>query len=297
MTKDPRETETTSARYAAIEEWPTTDAVGALIDSQFSAIAAVLAAQKALSHAVDLAAERLGRGGRLIYMGAGTSGRIATQDAVELRPTFSWPDERSLVLIAGGDGAFIRAREGAEDSEAEAVEALDRVGVNAHDVVLGLAASGTTPYTLAGLRHARKAGALTIGFSNNAGSPMCKAAEICVEMVTGAEPLAGSTRMKAGTAQKVALNAFSTAVMIRLGHVYKGLMVEMKPTNAKLKARAVRIVDDLTGSGAEASGGMLEAAGGSIKLATIMLLRRLGRSEAEAALARAGGNLRRALAE
>jgi N-acetylmuramic acid 6-phosphate etherase len=295
MTRDPRQTENASSRYTAIETWPTEDAVGALIDSQFTAIAAVQAAQAALTEAVDRAAERLMRGGRLIYMGAGTSGRIATQDAVELRPTFSWPDERSVVLMAGGDGAFIRAREGAEDSEAEAVAALDGAGVGANDVVLGLAASGTTPFTLAGLRHARSKGALTVGFSNNAGSPMRAAADICVEMETGPEPLAGSTRMKAGTAQKVALNAFSTAVMIRLGYVYKGLMVEMKPTNAKLKARAVRMVEDLTGAGSGAAAEALDTAGGSVKLAVVMLVKRLDLAGARAELERAGGNLRLAL--
>ncbi|MCR8724403.1 N-acetylmuramic acid 6-phosphate etherase [Frigidibacter sp. ROC022] len=295
MTRDPRETETASSRYAAIEDWPTGDLVGALIDSQYAAIAAVQATQAVMGEAIDRATLRLARGGRLIYMGAGTSGRIATQDAVELRPTFSWPESRSVVLMAGGEAAFTKAREGAEDSEAEAVAALDAAGVGEHDVVLGLAASGTTPYTLAGLRHARNRGALAIGFSNNLGSPMREAATLCIEMDTGAEPVAGSTRMKAGTAQKVALNAFSTAVMIRLGHVYKGLMVEMKPTNAKLKARAVRIVADLTGKPEWTATEALDAAGGSIKLAAIMLLRGLSLNDAQALLDRASGNLRRAL--
>jgi N-acetylmuramic acid 6-phosphate etherase len=262
-------TETASPRYATIDAWPTADLTAGIIEAQYAAIAAAQAAQGAIARAVDLAAARLAGGaGRLIYIGAGTSGRIGTQDCVELRPTFNWPDARTLVLMAGGAEAFLRARE---------------------------AASGRTPFTIAGLRHARAAGALTIGFFNNPGAALGAACELPVLLETGAEFLAGSTRLKAGTAQKVALNAFSTALMVRLGYVHAGLMVEMKPTNAKLHDRAAGMVARLSGAGPEAARSALNLAGGSVKLATLMLARGLSRAEAEATLAAAGGRLGDAL--
>lgn len=289
-------TETASPRYASIDEWPTAELAAGVIEAQYGAIAAAQAVQGAIARAIDLAAERLAGGkGRLIYIGAGTSGRVATQDCVELRPTFNWPDARTLVLMAGGPEAFLRAREGAEDSEIDAVRALDAADTGASDVVIGVAASGRTPFTIAGLRHARAAGALTIGFFNNPGAALGDVCEVPVLLETGAEFLAGSTRMKAGTAQKVALNAFSTALMVRLGLVYKGLMVEMKPTNAKLHERATDMVASLSGAGHDAARSALNIAGGSVKLATLMLARGLARAEAEAALARAGGRLGDAL--
>ncbi|MDP2062926.1 MAG: N-acetylmuramic acid 6-phosphate etherase [Phaeovulum sp.] len=290
-------TETASPRFADIDHWPTADLTAGIIEAQYAAIAAVQAAQGAIARAVDLAAARLERGaGRLIYIGAGTSGRIGTQDCVELRPTFNWPDARTLVVMAGGPQAFLRAREGAEDSAADAEQAFAAAAVGQSDVVLGVAASGRTAFTIAGLRHARAAGALTIGLFNNPGAPLGDACEVPVLLATGSEFLAGSTRMKAGTAQKVALNAFSTALMIRLGFVCKGLMVEMKPTNAKLRDRAAGMVSSLSGASTAASAKALEEAGGSVKLAALMLARKLARAEAEAALARAGGRLDAALA-
>ncbi len=290
-------TETASPRYAGIDEWPSAELTTAIVEAQFSAVAAVQAVSGAIARAVDLAAMRLGPGsGRLVYIGAGTSGRIATQDCVELRPTFNWPDARTLVLMAGGSGAFLRAHEGAEDSEADAISVLEAAAVGPNDVVLGVAASGGTPFTCAGLRHARAAGALTIGFFNNPGAALGEVAELPVLLATGAEFPAGSTRMKAGSAQKVALNAFSTALMVRLGFVYKGLMVEMKPTNAKLRIRAQGMVATLAGSTPEAALVALDAAGGSIKLATLMLARGLSRAKAEAALQAAAGQLGAAMA-
>ncbi|PKP69227.1 MAG: N-acetylmuramic acid 6-phosphate etherase [Alphaproteobacteria bacterium HGW-Alphaproteobacteria-4] len=289
-------TETASPRYATIDAWPTADLTAGIIEAQYAAIAAAQAAQGAIARAVDLAAARLAGGaGRLIYIGAGTSGRIGTQDCVELRPTFNWPDARTLVLMAGGAEAFLRAREGAEDSEADALRALDAAAVGPDDVVIGVAASGRTPFTIAGLRHARAAGALTVGFFNNPGAALGAACELPVLLETGAEFLAGSTRLKAGTAQKVALNAFSTALMVRLGYVHAGLMVEMKPTNAKLHDRAAGMVARLSGAGPEAARSALNLAGGSVKLATLMLARGLSRAEAEATLAAAGGRLGDAL--
>jgi N-acetylmuramic acid 6-phosphate etherase len=289
-------TESASSRFATLEDWSSTDLVTGILEGQYSAISAVQAATPALVEAIDRGAERLARGGRLIYLGAGTSGRIATQDGAELPPTFNWPYERAITLMAGGQGAVFHAVEGAEDKESLAVEALDGINVAENDVVIALAASGRTPYAIGGLVHARKLGALTVGIFNNRGGRLGDVAEIPVLIDTGAEILAGSTRMKAGTAQKAALNCISTGVMIRLGFVYRGLMVEMKPTNTKLQDRAVKMVATLTDTDYATAQTALTAAGGVIKLATVMLLKGLDRPAAEAALAKAGGNLRTTLA-
>ncbi len=288
-------TENASARYADIDEWSTRELVEGIVESQFTAIGAVAAASASIARAIDAIAARLGPDGRLIYLGAGTSGRVGAQDGAELPPTFNWPYERAITLMAGGPGALLHAVENAEDSVTAAAEGLDALGLTVSDVVVGLAASGNTPYVVAGLEHARRRGALTVGIINNPGGKVGAAAEIEVLLATGPEFLAGSTRMKAGTAQKVALNAISTGVMIKLGFVYRGLMVEMRPTNAKLRQRAVRMVSQLTGANTETSRKTLEEAGGVIKLATVMLLRGVGRTDAEAALAGASGNLRQAL--
>jgi N-acetylmuramic acid 6-phosphate etherase len=288
-------TESASLRFSNLEDWSSTDLVAGIVEGQFAAIGAVQAANAALAAAIDRGAERLGRSGRLIYMGAGTSGRIATQDAAELPPTFNWPYERAITLMAGGRDAVFRAAEGAEDSEQLAIDALDSVGVGDNDVVIGLAASGRTPYAIAGLVHARKKGALTIGIFNNRGGRLGEVADIPVLLETGAEILSGSTRMKAGTAQKAALNCISTGIMIRLGFVYRGLMVEMKPTNVKLQDRAIKMVATLTDTDYATAEKALAAAGGTIKLATVMLLKSLDRPAAEELLATANGNLRSAL--
>lgn len=288
-------TESASARFASIEDWSARDLVDGMIEGQLSAVAAVQSAAGSLVEAIEAATERLRVGGRFVYAGAGTSGRIATQDAAELPPTFNWPYERAIPLMAGGDRALVQAVEGAEDSREAARAALVALNLTANDVVIALAASGRTPYAIAALDYAREIGALAIGIFNNPGSKLGEAADIPILIETGEELLAGSTRMKAGTAQKVALNCISTGVMIRLGFVYRGLMVEMRPTNAKLKERAERMVAELAGASIEAARRALEEAGGSIKIATVMLLREAPRGEAEALLAAGGGNLRAAL--
>lgn len=288
-------TEQASARFADIDEWSTNELVDGMVESQFTAIAAVSAARPALARAIDAMAARLGETGRIVYLGAGTSGRIGAQDGAELPPTFSWPYERAVTLMAGGPSALTHAVENAEDSTTAAAEGLDALKLTPADVVIGLAASGSTPYVVAGLTHARHKGALTIGIQNNPGGAVGQAAEIDIVLETGAEFLAGSTRMKAGTSQKVALNILSTGVMIRLGYVYRGKMVEMRVSNAKLRERAVRMVSDLTGADAEAARTALADAGGVIKLAVVMLLRGVDRPGAQAALDAAGGNLRKAL--
>jgi len=288
-------TENAAGRYADIDTWSTRELVDGMVESQFAAIAAVAGARTELSRAIDAIAERLGATGRIIYLGAGTSGRIGAQDGAELPPTFNWPYERAVTLMAGGPGALVQAVENAEDSTTAAAEGLDGLELTAADVVIGLAASGSTPYVVAGLEHARRNGALTVGMLNSAGGRVGEVADIAILLDTGPEFLAGSTRMKAGTSQKVALNIISTGVMIRLGFVYRGKMVEMRATNAKLRERSVRMVSDLTGATPEVARRTLDEAGGIIKLATVMLLRSLGRPDAEARLAAAGGNLRKAL--
>jgi N-acetylmuramic acid 6-phosphate etherase len=255
----------------------------------------VQAATQQIAHAIDQGAKRLSQGGRLIYLGAGTSGRIATQDAAELPPTFNWPYERAITLMAGGKDAVFHAVEGAEDSEQLAVDALDTINVSENDVVIGLAASGRTPYAIGGLVHARAKGALTIGIFNNRGGRLGEVADISILIETGIEVLSGSTRMKAGTAQKAALNCISTGVMIRLGFVYRGLMVEMRPTNVKLQDRAVKMVATLADVEYDVAKRALDTAEGSIKLATTMLILGLDRDAAQQRLSAAAGNLRTAL--
>jgi len=289
-------TEANSPRYAGLDGWDDATLVAALTEAQFAAVAAVQAAGPALARAVGAAAARLADpAGRLIYAGAGTSGRIAAQDAAELLPTFAWPPARALALIAGGPGALHTPVEGAEDDAAAGAAALAALAPGPADVVIGLAASGRTPWTLAVVRAARAAGALALGLAGNADSPLGQAAEIAISLQAGPEAVAGSTRMKAGTAQKVALNTFSTALMVRLGYVYRGRMVEMAPTNAKLRARAEAMVADLAAVDAATARAALAATGGSIKVAVVMLARGLDADAARAHLAASGGTLRAAL--
>ena len=288
-------TESASPRYANLEQWSTAELVDGFVEGQFAAIAAVRAARQQIAVAIDAMAERLAAGGRIIYMGAGTSGRLGAQDGAELPPTFNWPYERAIALMAGGSGALVQAVENAEDSREAAAASLDEIKLTPHDVVIGIAASGSTPYVVVGLTHARQHGALTIGIFNNAGGKVGAVAEIPILIETGAELLAGSTRMKAGTAQKATLNALSTGAMIRLGYVYRGLLVEMRPTNAKLRERSAQIVAELTGADVERARQALTEAHWVIKLATVMLSRSLSRDVAQARLDAVGGNLRKAL--
>jgi N-acetylmuramic acid 6-phosphate etherase len=288
-------TEAASPRYADIEDWSTKELVDGIIDSQIEGLGAVRTAAPQIAAAIEAATGRLRQGGRLVYMGAGTSGRIATQDAAELAPTFNWPYERAIPLMAGGEHALLRAVEGAEDDAEAARVALRSIGLESRDVVLSIAASGRTPYAIAALEHAHAVGALGIAIFNNPGSLLAAVADIPILVDTGPELIAGSTRLKAGTAQKLVLNCISTGVMIRLGYVYRGLMVEMKPTNDKLRERAELMVAELAGTDIETARKAL-AEGGSIKTATVMLLKRVSSTEAVTLLQGAGGNLRTALA-
>ena len=289
-------TEASSPRFETMDAWPSHEILDALLEGQMAAVAAVRPALPALAMAADMAADRLRRGGRLAYAGAGTSGRIGVQDGAELASTFDWPRDRLVTFLAGGTAALTDAVEDAEDRDDVARNEVAAAGLGAMDVLVAVAASGATPYTLACLTAARSASALTIGIASSPGAPLLAAAEHPVLIETGPEPIAGSTRMKAGTAQKVALNLFSTLLMTRLGRVYGGQMVDMVARNAKLRTRAVRMLQGLTGcTGADAAAALAEA-GGSVKLA-MLVLRGMTSDQARALLQRHGSNLRSALDE
>src|SRR5919107_548867 len=289
-------TERRSTRYEDLDSWPSLDVLAALYEGQLSAVAAVRSALPAIASAADAAVEHLRGGGRLVYVGAGTSGRIGVQDGAELPPTFNWPDERVVYLMAGGEGALLRAVENAEDDVADAVARIAAAAVGPDDVVIGVAASGTTPFTVAALTEAKRRGALTVGLSNNPGAPLLAACSHPILIETGEEVVAGSTRMKAGTAQKIVLNLLSTLVMIRLGRVYRGLMVHMRTTNAKLRRRSEIMVAQITGCEEATAIDALAQADGDVKIASLIVFG-VDRPLAEAILARSGDNLRVALAD
>ncbi len=288
------DTERPSPRYSDIDVWEPADIAEAIIEGQFTAVAAVRAARFALVGAALAAEARLRNGGRLVYVGAGTSGRLAVQDGAELIPTFSWPQDRLLLLMAGGKDALLRSVEGAEDAVDQAVRLVQQHKIGVNDVLIAVAASGTTPFTLSCLKEARRRGALTIGVANNRDTPILKEADHPVWLDTGAEPIAGSTRMKAGTAQRITLNVFSSLVMILLGRVYDGLMVDLQAVNQKLVRRSESILKRLTGRSGEQACEALRQANGNVKLA-VLLLHGCDLKEATSVLERAGGQLRAAL--
>ncbi len=287
-------TERVSPRYEALDAWDDATILSSLWESQLAAVAAVQGALPQIAAAAAAAAARLQQGGRLVYVGAGTSGRIAVQDGAELPPTFDWPADRLLLMIAGGEAALTRSVENAEDRADQGASAIETAGIGASDVLIGLAASGATPFTLACVRAATTAGAVTIGIANSPGAPLLTAAAFPILVATEAEPIAGSTRLKAGTAQKVVLNLFSTLLMVRLGRVYRGQMVDVQARNAKLRHRAERMVQLLTGEDPASVRQALELADGRVKLA-VVLLQGLDRPAAEALLGAHEGQLRSAL--
>ncbi|MDE2147962.1 MAG: N-acetylmuramic acid 6-phosphate etherase [Burkholderiales bacterium] len=289
-------TEQPHPAHPELDRYDTPALVAALLADQALAAQAVQAAAAALSQAVDAAVPRLRAGGRLVYAGAGTSGRLAVLDAVELTPTFSWPRERAPVLLAGGDGAMFAAVEGAEDDAAQGAADLQRLQPAPSDVVLLLAASGATPYALGVAGAARAAGALTIGLVNNPGAPLAAACDIGIVLDTGPEVISGSTRLKAGTAQKVALNTFSSSVMVRLHKVHGHLMVDLRATNAKLVRRALRLTMLAGGADAAQAQAALRASGARVKVAIVMLRAGVDAAEAERRLDAAEGSVRAALA-
>ncbi|MGH9457085.1 MAG: N-acetylmuramic acid 6-phosphate etherase [Thermoanaerobaculia bacterium] len=258
------------------------------------AVDAVAAQARPIARAIDAIADRLANGGRLFYVGAGTSGRLAMVDSSELPPTYGIDPSRVQVIMAGGEAAFHAAAEGAEDSEEAAVAEIDR-RVRPEDAVVGIAASGTTPFTVAAVRKANMTGALTVAVTSVPGSPLAAECDIPIVADTGAEVILGSTRMKSGTAQKLILNALSTGVMIRLGKVYSNLMVEMPATNAKLRGRAVLMVQLASGAARAEAERAFAASGANVKTAIVMAKRGVDRAEAERLLASHGGRLREVL--
>jgi N-acetylmuramic acid 6-phosphate etherase len=270
--------------------------VETMLEGQLAAIAALKDQTSAIAAAAEAAAARMHAGGRLVYAGAGTSGRLAVQDGVELTPTYNWPSERLVFLVAGGTGALTRSVEGAEDDVETARAEVAAVDVGPNDVLIAVAASGRTPYAVAALEAARTRGALTIAIANNPGTPLLAAADHPVVADTGAEIVAGSTRMKAGTAQKAALNMLSTAIMIRCGLVHRGLMVNMRISNEKLAQRARRMVATLAGIDEARAEDALELADRDLRRA-VLIARGVSPEEAADRLARAGGDLGDALAE
>lgn len=289
-------TETIDPRFVDIDSWPLEVAVEAMLEGQLSAIAALKGQVTAIAQASEAAALRLRQGGRLVYVGAGTSGRIAVQDGVELTPTFGWPEDRLVFALAGGLQSLVISAEGAEDDREDAVRQLDAHSLAPDDVVIGVAASGRTPFTLSAQTFARGRGALTIGLANNADTPLLAHADFPIVAGTGSELIAGSTRMKAGTSQKAALNMLSTAIMLRLGRVYRGLMVDMVISNDKLLKRAQGMVDRLSGAGPAVAAAALAAADNDIKTA-VLVARGTDVALARSVLSRHHGMLRPAMAE
>lgn len=289
-------TETPSNLHTELDAYSIPDLVTAFVNDQLEAVRAVQSAGKEIAAAVEAAVPRLEAGGRLIYVGAGTSGRLGLLDSVELYPTFSWPRERAVALLAGGSQAVFEAVEGAEDNVEQGVADIAAAGTGPNDVVLLLASSGTTPYALAALRAAQSAGALTIGIANNIDAPVVLQADLGITLDTGSELISGSTRLKAGTSQKIMLNTFSSAVMIRLNKVYGNLMVDLKPTNAKLIRRAVHLTVLATGADEATARKTLDSCKFQVKVAIVAIKRGIGVEAAEARLAVAHGSVRTAIA-
>jgi N-acetylmuramic acid 6-phosphate etherase len=267
-----------------------------IIQEQDALVAGAVAAEaERIARAIDAIAERLAHGGRLFYAGAGTSGRIAMLDASELPPTYGIDPSLVRVLMAGGERAFFAAAEGAEDDEEAAIDTVNRE-VKPDDAIVGIAASGTTPYTVAAVRRANMLGALTVGVTSVPNSPLAREVDIAIVTQTGPEVIMGSSRMKSGTAQKLVLNTLSTGVMIRLGHVYSNLMIDMPATNEKLRSRAVRMVELAAGVTRPIAVQAIRDADGNVKLATVIAKTQLARDDAQRLLDEHGGNVREVLA-
>jgi N-acetylmuramic acid 6-phosphate etherase len=251
----------------------------------------------AIARAVDAIADSIRKGGRLIYVGAGTSGRLAVLDAAECPPTFGVSPQLVQALIAGGKPAVTGAVEGAEDSAANGARDLRRKKLTRHDVVVGIAASGTTPYVLGALAFARNRRATTVAVTSNRRTPIARHAQIVIAPEVGPEIIAGSTRLKAGTSHKMVLNMLSTAAMVRLGHVYENLMVDVALTNQKLRERGLRILAEASGRDLSAAEHALRQSGHNLRVALVMLRLGLNAKQARARLASTKGNLRQALGE
>jgi N-acetylmuramic acid 6-phosphate etherase len=278
-----------------LDAMPIEEAVALMQQQDMAAVAAVAAEGAAIARAVELVAQRLGAGGRLFYFGAGTSGRLGVLDASECPPTFRTDPDMIQATIAGGDGAMFRAVEGAEDDADAGASAVDQKDAGAGDVVIGIAAGGTTPFVHGALRRARERGAATIFLTCVQATPREPAVDLVIRPLVGPEVLTGSTRLKAGTATKLVLNTISTLAMVQLGKVYENLMVDLRATNTKLHDRAARIVGSITDLSREQSIALLHRAGGQVKRAIVMHRFAVPAADADTLLQAQNGNLRRTL--
>lgn len=293
-TKQPQ-TEQADQRNKGLDQWPGEQVLTAIVEGQERAVAAARKAIPVIAAAAEDAARRLRNpAGRLIYVGAGTPARLSVLDGTELTPTYGWPKVRMEFVIAGGPDALTKAVEGAEDDAAAAVTAIENLNLTRHDVCIAVSASGSTPFTLAALKAAKSRGAQTIAFASNPDAPMLKEADFPVFLDSGPEPVTGSTRMNAGTAQKAALNMFSTLTMVKLSRVYENLMVDMQLTNAKLRRRATRMISEITGCTPAEATAALSQAQDSIKLA-VLVAKGATPEHGRVILDHNDGNLRQAL--
>jgi N-acetylmuramic acid 6-phosphate etherase len=288
-------TEGANPRTATIDTLPTREIVAAINAEDALVAPAVAAVGEQIAQLADVVVERMGRGGRLIYVGAGTSGRLGVLDAAECPPTFSTSLEQVRGLIAGGERALTRAVEAVEDDLEQGKGDITQIAVRSNDVVLGIAASGRTPYVLGAVEEAKQHGAFVAGLACTDPSPLADIVQIMIAPIVGPEVITGSTRMKAGTAQKLVLNTLSTTVMIRLGKTFGNLMVDVQPTNAKLRHRAVRIVATATGINLNEAHGFLAAANNEVKTAIVMVLAGVDVAQARQRLATSAGHVRQAL--
>jgi N-acetylmuramic acid 6-phosphate etherase len=289
-------TETWTPRYRGIDSWSDQAILDAFWEGQARAIASLRAALPAIATAANALAERLTKNGRLIYCGAGASGFLAAGDAMEIGPTFGWPDERIIVLLAGGVEMKPGMKGDVEDHDDRAREETAALNITRDDAMIAVAASGTTRYTLAALETAKKAGALTVAIANNPGAPMLGVADCPILLETGTEVISGSTRMNAGTAQKATLGLLSSLTMIRLHRIYDGMMVDMRVQNAKLRERAIGMLINITGCAKEEAADALKRAGDRIKPAAL-ILNGVEPKEADRILETTGGDLRAALGQ
>ncbi|RUU30889.1 MULTISPECIES: N-acetylmuramic acid 6-phosphate etherase [unclassified Mesorhizobium] len=280
-----------------IDLLPTIDILRKINDEDRGVPAAVEKVIPEIAAAVDRIVGAFQKGARLVYMGAGTSGRLGVLDASECPPTFGVPESMVVGLIAGGADALVRSAEGAEDDPKQGMKALQEINLTSDDVVVGVAVSGRTPYVIGGLTYARQVGATTVALSCNPRSIIAGLADIAISPLVGPEVLSGSTRLKSGTAQKLVLNMLTTASMIRIGKSYQNLMVDLNPSNKKLVARAVRIVMQTTGCAAQQARQALDQTDNDVKLAILVTITGMGVEEAREALGAAGGFLRKAIGE
>lgn len=289
-----RQTETMSARYRGLDSWSDDEILEAFWEGQARAVAAVRPALPAIAAAARAIAARIEPDGRLVYVGAGSSGRQAALDGMELGATFGWPDERVALVLAEGPNLELGSAGRFEDNDEDARTRIRELKLGSSDALIAVAASGRTPFTRAAAETAREAGALVVAIANNAEAPLLQIADVPILLDTGAEVISGSTRMNAGTAHKAALGLLSSLTMTRLGHVHDGLMVNMRFENAKLRQRAAEIVAEIAGCSEQEAAQALQSSGGSIKSAAL-IMRGAEPDQAERLLSEAGGTLRVAL--